>query len=80
MDAAQRSAVDTEKPETWIRMGGEALREIGILYLVFGILDAQIERRRVPVESLDIPWFAGVSTASIVLWLAGGFIERARKE
>jgi hypothetical protein len=32
--------------ESWLKMLADALREIGLLYLVFGILDAQIEPRR----------------------------------
>lgn len=68
------------KPDTWLKMAGDAAREIGILYLVFGVLDAQIERRRAPAETLDIAWFAGVSVTSVVVWSIGALMERLRRE
>lgn len=69
-----------EKPDSFVALLGEALREIGILYLVFGVLDAQIEARRTPGEPLDIAWFASVSGISAFVWLLGALAEQYRKD
>jgi hypothetical protein len=66
--------------ESWLKMLAEALREIGLLYLVFGILDAQIEARKQPNEPLDFKWFGFVFGVSAIFWLIGAVFERLRRE
>jgi hypothetical protein len=65
--------------ESWLKMLADALREIGLLYFVFGILDAQIEARRGGGET-DSFWFARVAVISAIIWLAGAVFERIRRE
>jgi hypothetical protein len=55
-------------------MFSEALREIGIPYLVFGVLDAQIEARRTAAETLDVVWFCSVAAVSVVIWCVGAWL------
>jgi hypothetical protein len=69
----------TEEPASWLKMFGETMREVGLLYLVFGILDAQIEGRKHPNEPLDFVWFGKVAAVSGILWLLGAVVERRRK-
>lgn len=69
-----------EENRSWLKMVSEALREIGILYLVFGILDAQIEGRKHPNDPLDFRWFAWVGGISAMIWTFGAVFERLRKE
>lgn len=66
--------------ESWLKMLADALREIGLLYLVFGILDAQIEARKGATDT-DSLWFARVVIiSSAIIWLAGAVFERVRRE
>jgi hypothetical protein len=53
--------------------------KIGLLYLVFGILDAQIEARKGGSET-DAFWFLRVVIISAIIWLAGAVFERIRRE
>jgi hypothetical protein len=61
-------------------MLADTLREIGLLYLVFGILDAQIEARRDGGAETQAPWFARVVVVSAIIWFTGGVFERLRRE
>jgi hypothetical protein len=61
-------------------MLADALREIGLLYLVFGILDAQIEARRGGTSESEGSWFARVVIISGIIWLVGAVFERLRRE
>jgi hypothetical protein len=70
----------TDERESWLKMSGDALREIGLLYFVFGILDAQIESRRQPTEAADYWWFVRVIGISAIIWFAGAAAERLRRE
>lgn len=59
-------------------MWAECLREIGLLYFVFGILDAQIEARR--GAEANASWFARVVAIGAIIWVAGAAIERLRRD
>ena len=71
---------DGRERSSLAKMFAEGLREVGILYLVFGILDAQIEARRRPHEPIDFAWFGLVLIVSGVIWLMGAGMERRRRE
>jgi hypothetical protein len=65
--------------KTVAEMIGEFLREMGTLYFIFGVLDAQIillERK----EGAVVPawWFFGIGGVSVLLLSIGAFIERLR--
>lgn len=51
----------------------EALRECGILWLVFSILD------RLVAGSLTAAWVLSNVSVSIAMWLFGIYIERRNK-
>jgi len=56
----------------WSERFAEALRECGILWLVFSLLD------RVVAGHLTVPWTCWNLTGSIAVWVFGMYIE-ARK-
>ena len=47
----------------------EAVRECGVLWLVFSILD------RLLTDELTIPWAAWNISASVAVWVFGMYIE-----
>ena len=51
----------------------EALRECGILWLVFSVLDKAVSSR------LTVPWTMWNFSGSVALWLLGMYIETKRK-
>jgi hypothetical protein len=60
-------------------MWGECLREIGLLYFVFGILDAQIEARRGGSDG-NASWYASVVAIGAIIWVVGAAVERLRRD
>jgi hypothetical protein len=77
----------SSEPKTLAEMLSEALREIGMLYLVFGILDAQLLMREWVARGdpsvlrsppVDNVWYAGVVVVSVILIGVGTLIERLR--
>jgi hypothetical protein len=53
--------------------GAEALRECGILWLVFSLLDQTVSGK------LSVPWIAWNFSGSVVFWIVGMYIETKRK-
>lgn len=47
----------------------EALREIGVLWLVFAMLDKLL------ADELTLPWLLTNGTAAIAAWVSGIYIE-----
>jgi hypothetical protein len=73
--------------KTLAEMLSEARREIGMLYLVFGILDAQLLMREWVAHGepsilrsppVDNVWYVGVVVVSVILIGVGTLIERQR--
>jgi hypothetical protein len=63
--------------ESVARMAGELVREFGLLYFRFGMLDAQLaetERRAM----FGSKWFAGVLGVGVSCMTAGIVVERMR--
>ena len=62
-------------------MLGETLREAAVLVLVFGFLDAFLQREELVAQGLTawliVGWVLFISTA---LWLLGAILERERRE
>jgi hypothetical protein len=63
--------------ESVARMAGEHVREFGLLYFTFGMLDAQLAEteRRV---MFDAKWFAGVLGTGVACMVGGIILERKR--
>lgn len=63
--------------ESVARMAGELVREFGLLYFTFGMLDAQLaetERRAM----FGAKWFAGVLGVGVSCMMFGILMERLR--
>ncbi len=60
--------------ELFKQHGAEALRECGILWLVFSILDQAVS------GELTLPWFVGNVSGSVAFWVAGMYIELKRND
>jgi hypothetical protein len=56
------------------KMVGEALREIGVLILVFSVLD------KIVAGSISVQWAAVVIFISAVSFISGVLIERKRSD
>jgi hypothetical protein len=54
--------------------GAEAIRECGILWLVFSLLDQAVSGK------LTLPWFLGNVCGSIAVWFIGMYIELKRDD
>ena len=53
--------------------GAEAMRECGILWLVFSVLDQAVS------GTLTVPWTMWNLCGSVVFWFVGIYIEAKRK-
>ena len=53
--------------------GAEAVRECGILWLVFSFLDRAVS------SGLTLPWLVGNLCGSVAVWFIGMYIELKRK-
>lgn len=53
--------------------GAEAIRECGILWLVFSVLDQAVS------DKLTLPWVIGNFSGSLAVWMIGMYIEVKRK-
>jgi hypothetical protein len=54
-------------------MAGEALRESGVLVLVFGLLDEAVGDR-----PLRVLWVGAILSIGVILFVLGLWIERSR--
>ncbi len=57
--------------KTYTEMVGEALREVGVLVLVFSLLDRLIAGR------ITLTWVLSAIAVSIVVFVYGCFLERS---
>ena len=58
-----------EKSSIFWHHGGEALRECGILWLVFALLDRTVQ------GSVTFPWAISNGAGAIAVWLIGVYID-----
>ena len=52
----------------------EAMRECGVLWLVFSLLDRLVD------EKLSLPWIGWNLFVSVALWFIGTYIEARAKQ
>ena len=64
-----------EKPRGLAEMCGDALREIAVLVLVFGLLDRYASKDGTPEE-----WTVAILSVSLLSFVAGVVIELIRRQ
>ncbi len=67
---------EREPPKTTAEMFAEFVREVGTLYLIFGVLDAQI--LKMEGKALPPRWFIDTVEGSLLLLGLGIVLERLR--
>ena len=70
--------VDLVERESLAKMVGIFLREFGVLYLTFGLLDAQLAEAEHP-GTFGPRWFVRLFLVSILAMGAGVVVERLRR-
>jgi hypothetical protein len=63
-----------DAPKSWAEMSADALREAGVLVLVFGLLDRYMFDRGPPAG-----WTASVLGLALLSFVLGGVLERTRR-
>ena len=69
---------DAVERESIAKMSGSFLREFGVLYLTFGLLDAQVAEAEHPGR-FGAGWFVRLCLVSIASMTLGVVIERVRR-
>jgi hypothetical protein len=62
------------EPKSWQEMSAEALREVAVLVLVFGLLD-----RYMFDHATSGDWAATIVLVAVATFVAGAVLERARR-
>lgn len=70
--------VDAKDRKDSLAMMAEALREMGVLLVVFGVLDSFMAEPGHEIAVHRIPWCATICVCSVALFFSGLKMERDR--